>query len=133
MTRSPSAPEAVSLCAQGRGVASQVGGLPFEFGGTGLNATPAYAQDKPNIVFIFADNLGYGELGAYGGGILRGAPTPRNPQERADESLNTAFRHAWVLHAMFKSLAPFQESLAKYPPIPMGASDPYQPPAPQKP
>lgn len=23
------------------------------------------------------DNLGYGELGAYGGGILRGAPTPR--------------------------------------------------------
>ena len=37
----------------------------------------AYAQDKPNIVFIFADNLGYGELGSYGGGILRGAPTPR--------------------------------------------------------
>jgi arylsulfatase A-like enzyme len=23
------------------------------------------------------DNLGYGELGVYGGGILRGAPTPR--------------------------------------------------------
>ena len=37
----------------------------------------AYAQDKPNIVFIFADNLGCGELGSYGGGILRGAPTPR--------------------------------------------------------
>lgn len=32
---------------------------------------------QPNIVFIFADNLGYGELGCYGGGILRGAPTPR--------------------------------------------------------
>ena len=40
---------------------------------------PAAAQQpkKPNIVFIFMDNLGYGELGAYGGGILRGAPTPR--------------------------------------------------------
>jgi hypothetical protein len=34
-------------------------------------------QDRPNIVFILMDNLGYGELGVYGGGILRGAPTPR--------------------------------------------------------
>jgi arylsulfatase A-like enzyme len=32
---------------------------------------------KPNIVFILMDNLGYGEVGCYGGGILRGAPTPR--------------------------------------------------------
>lgn len=32
---------------------------------------------KPNIVLIVADNLGWGELGCYGGGALRGAPTPR--------------------------------------------------------
>lgn len=31
---------------------------------------------KPNIVFMLMDNLGYGELGCYGGGILRGAATP---------------------------------------------------------
>ena len=35
------------------------------------------AGRKPNIVFILTDNLGYGEPGCYGGGILRGAPTPR--------------------------------------------------------
>lgn len=32
---------------------------------------------QPNIVLIFMDNFGWGEIGAYGGGILRGAPTPR--------------------------------------------------------
>jgi arylsulfatase A-like enzyme len=31
----------------------------------------------PHIVLIVADNLGWGELGCYGGGALRGAPTPR--------------------------------------------------------
>jgi len=42
------------------------------------SAVPVFAQQlKPNIVFILTDNLGYGELGVYGGGELRGAPTPR--------------------------------------------------------
>ena len=41
-------------------------------------AKPNGRKDKkPNIIFIMADNLGYGEPGCYGGGILRGAPTPR--------------------------------------------------------
>jgi len=40
-------------------------------------ASPATAGRKPNIVLMLTDNLGYGELGVYGGGILRGAPTPR--------------------------------------------------------
>jgi arylsulfatase A-like enzyme len=37
-------------------------------------------QQKPNVVFILADNVGYGDLGPYGGGELRGAPTPRIDQ-----------------------------------------------------
>jgi arylsulfatase A-like enzyme len=45
----------------------------------GLLFTPLlFAQDrKPNIVLILMDNVGYGELGTYGGGVRRGAPTPR--------------------------------------------------------
>jgi hypothetical protein len=45
-----------------------------------LVALPAMAENKPNVVFILADNVGYGDLGPYGGGELRGAPTPRIDQ-----------------------------------------------------
>lgn len=34
-------------------------------------------KQHPNVVLILADNLGWGELGCYGGGAIRGAPTPR--------------------------------------------------------
>ena len=34
-------------------------------------------QEQPNIVLVLMDNLGWGELGVYGGGVLRGAATPR--------------------------------------------------------
>ena len=42
-----------------------------------LSGTVSFAQDKPNVVLVLMDNFGWGELGTYGGGILRGAPTPR--------------------------------------------------------
>jgi arylsulfatase len=37
----------------------------------------ALADDRPNVVVMLVDNLGWGELGVYGGGKLRGAATPR--------------------------------------------------------
>jgi arylsulfatase A-like enzyme len=41
----------------------------------------AQAQNqRPNVVFILADNVGYGDMGPYGGGELRGCPTPRTDQ-----------------------------------------------------
>jgi arylsulfatase len=52
--------------------------LLASFAAVTTTSAPANAQQpKPNIVFMLMDNLGYGELGVYGGGILRGAPTPR--------------------------------------------------------
>ncbi len=42
-------------------------------------ASPAHAKN-PNVVFILADNVGYGDMGPYGGGELRGYPTPRTDQ-----------------------------------------------------
>jgi len=40
------------------------------------------SQERPNIVLIFPDNLGWGEVGAYGG--VRGVPTPRLDQLAAE-------------------------------------------------
>ena len=49
-----------------------------------LASLPAISQEKkqnkPNVVFILADNVGYGDMGPYGGGVLRGAPTPNIDQ-----------------------------------------------------
>jgi arylsulfatase len=42
---------------------------------------------KPNIVYILADDIGWGELGSYGGGKLRGTPTPN-----LDEMANSGMR-----------------------------------------
>lgn len=36
--------------------------------------------DRPNVIYFQVDNLGYGELGCYGGGVLRGADTRRIDQ-----------------------------------------------------
>lgn len=51
--------------------------MPVFVGLIGIGPFAALADTaKPNIVFILTDNLGYGEIGAYGGGLTRGAATP---------------------------------------------------------
>jgi arylsulfatase A-like enzyme len=41
-----------------------------------LTLAASTKEKKPNIVLVLMDNFGYGEIGVYGGGITRGAPTP---------------------------------------------------------
>ncbi len=56
------------------------------------DTAPAPATGSaPNIVLILLDNLGYGEPGCYGGGELRGAPTPRIDQLAAEGFRSTNF------------------------------------------
>ena len=57
-----------------------------------MASTPVAAQQhRPNILFILADNVGYGDIGAYGGGELRGAPTPQIDQLAAESFRLTQF------------------------------------------
>ncbi len=42
-----------------------------------IAADSSAAENQPNIVLVFMDNFGWGEPGFNGGGIIRGAPTPR--------------------------------------------------------
>lgn len=41
-----------------------------------ITSAAAKSDDKPNIILVVMDNFGYGEIGVYGGGVLRGAATP---------------------------------------------------------
>jgi arylsulfatase A-like enzyme len=54
-------------------------------------ARPANNAKSLNILFILMDNLGYGEPGCYGGGVTRGAPTPRIDRLAAEGTRLTNF------------------------------------------
>ena len=47
---------------------------PIALGGLLIGALQGQAPQKPNIVIIFADDLGYGDIGAFG------APNVRTPR-----------------------------------------------------
>ncbi|MCP5059219.1 MAG: arylsulfatase [bacterium] len=62
-------------------------GLMLLLGGVAWLAIAGVAladERPPNIVLMLSDNLGFGEIGIYGGGVLRGAPTPRLDQLAAE-------------------------------------------------
>lgn len=63
---------------------------PYEATITGEIKSPS-ENAKPNLLLVLLDNLGYGEPGCYGGGQLRGAPTPRIDQLAAEGFRSTNF------------------------------------------
>ena len=54
-------------------------------------SAPAFAADKPNVVLMLADNLGYGDLSSYNGGIRGGMRTPRIDQLASEGMRLTQF------------------------------------------
>lgn len=66
-------------------------------------ATPIAADRKPNVLFILADNVGYGDVGPYGGGII----IPGTP--------GTLPAHAFTMGEMFKALGYSTAIFGKWP------------------
>ena len=54
------------------------------------SVTPAAGQ-KPNIILIVSDDFGYGDAGAYGGGVGRGMPTPNIDRMTAEGMMFYSF------------------------------------------
>ena len=42
-----------------------------------FTGSSALAAEQPNVVLMLADNVGYGDIGAFAGGEVRGIPTLR--------------------------------------------------------
>lgn len=61
-----------------------IGQTPIVLAQTIVN--PPNIIERPNIVFMMVDNFGYGDIGVYGGGVVRGVPTP-NIDKLASEGL----------------------------------------------
>ena len=49
------------------------------------------AAERPNVVLMLADNLGFGDIGAYGGGEILGTPSPNLDSLAADGLMLTQF------------------------------------------
>jgi len=56
-------------------------------------ADTSFAADKPNVIVMIADDVGWGDLGCYMGGGVRGAPTP-NLDRMAAEGLKLSSFYA---------------------------------------
>ncbi len=55
------------------------------------SASVTRAAERPNVVLMLADNLGYGDIGAYGGGAVLGTPTPNLDALAAEGLVLTQF------------------------------------------
>lgn len=49
------------------------------------------AKGKPNVIFMLADNVGYGDIGCFQGGEIRGMPTPRIDELASEGLILTQF------------------------------------------
>ena len=54
-------------------------------------ALVAQSAERPNVVLMLADNLGFGDIGAYGGGAVLGTPTPSLDALAAEGLMLTQF------------------------------------------
>ena len=56
-----------------------------------ISALASVGSARPNVVLMLADNLGFGDIGAYGGGEVLGTPTPSLDALAAEGLMLTQF------------------------------------------
>ena len=77
-SRFPSTPTVPSQpFAERRSIRTHAGGRAMNPDDATIEQQAPCSTGPPNILYVHIDNLGMGELGCYGGGILRGADTAR--------------------------------------------------------
>ena len=82
----------------------------------GLGAAMAAAQEKPNVIFIMADDVGYNDLAAYGQMVF---PTPHTDQLAAEGvRLTSAYSPASVCsptrYAVLTGTDPFRRNITSH-------------------
>ena len=88
------------------------------FSPSNAEAETSKSSLQPNIVLIVMDNFGYGEIGLYGGGVLRGAPTPHidsiGREERSSENgaMSSSMRETSSCFPAFVYIRPLCTSAA---------------------
>ena len=80
-------------------LSSVVLGLGFSLPGAAAT-TNSVAAEKSNIVFMLADDLGYGELGWYGGGILRCSDGTCSALDWCGSGAGVVRRLVWAANAV---------------------------------
>jgi len=78
-------------------------------------------SSRPDVVFVLADNLGYGDIGCFGAGERRGMSTPNidravfNIEADPREMRSLAIEATWAMRPYAEAIRLYKASLTEHP------------------